>query len=496
MYLSKTDFQNGRKCPKRLWNEKQGNWRAERTFMDMKNAIEGDRFNNAVHKAFPGGIEIDFKQQGFERATEQTKSLLSQDDVILFEPVFIKDQFLCIADVMIKEGGRIFLIEAKSGTSPEIEPGKKDCHLYDAAYQTWVISKCGYQVDQIEVLHANKNCIWPNEKELFLHEDITELVQDRLEEVEIEAGRLLRIALESREPNTAIGLHCKKPTADECPHINSCWTKPTERTIYDLPRVNPETINLCESEGVHLIEDIPQTVNLSDALQKKVDVIQNQIEEVDIDKVEELMGQIRYPIHFFDFETYNPSVPMFDNSRPWQQIPFQYSLHILHGNGDLEHHEFLHVETDDPRAPLLEALKAHFLDSGTIVVYNQQFEKMILQDLSRDYPEEKVFLNALIDRLWDQLLVFKKGFVHHKLAMSNSIKVVLPAFVADLSYSHLNVKKGDEAQYQWFRTRTKPDGPSKKQHIQDLLAYCELDTLAMVRLHEFIHRVLELRRLP
>ncbi len=486
MPLSKSNFQTGRRCAKRLWHEKHRVWQAEPSANDAKNALEGNRFNEAVRAHCPEGIMVGWEYGNIEAAADKTKALLLADEVILFEAVFAHNDLLCLADVVIKKHNTLTLIEAKSSNNPKVTQSSDFEHIFDAAFQTYVMQQCGHAPDQVLLLHANGECVWPDPEHLFQTENITDDVYARLDEIALEADRQIQILAQHQSPEVAIGKFCKKPADKLCPHIETCWQKPVARTIYDLPHMSDQKINTLALEGIHLIEDIPTNTELSSAQRHTVQLIQNQTEHVDKAQVHEHLATLTYPIHFFDFETYNPAVPMWPQSRPWQQVPFQYSLHLLHEDGHLEHFEFLHTDATDPRPELLKAMQAHFLSQGSIVVYYAPFERGRLTEMARDLPEYESFLDDLTLRVWDQLDVFKSAFDDHRLALSKSIKVVLPTFVPALSYKTLSVQKGDQAQLQW-RKMIDPIDPSAKQAlIEDLKKYCEMDTLAMVKLHEYL----------
>jgi hypothetical protein len=486
LLLSKSDFQIGRRCHKRLWNEKHGEWRSELSATNEKNAFEGNRFNDAIQALYPDGIMVGWGNSDAEAAVQKTKELLTQDAVVLFEAFFIHEGLLCLADIVIKEGDQITLIEAKSSNNPKIKKKDNFEHIYDAAFQAFVMQQCGVEPTQIKLLHANGECVWPDKERLFHLLDITEEAKERFDEVRMISERLLSEVNAAKARDVTIGKFCKKPADKACPHIEECWSRPTARTIYDLPRLSESKIALLQDDDIHLIEDIPQSADLTQSNWDVVNLIQNETEFVDMPKLKDMLDKLEYPIHFFDFETYNPAVPMYNQSRPWQQVPFQYSLHILHSNGEVEHHEYLHCGKSDPRPELIEAMKQHFLDSGSIVVYYAPFETSRIKEIAQDFPEHREFLLPLNKRIWDQLDAFKYCFEDHRLALSKSIKVVLPTFIPELSYKTLSVQKGDQAQLEWRKMIDIKWEPTRNKKADELRAYCELDTLAMVRLHDYL----------
>jgi hypothetical protein len=207
-------------------------------------------------------------------------------------------------------------------------------------------------------------------------------------------------------------------------------------------------------------------------------------EEVAIDReaIQAALAQLAYPLVFFDFETIDYPVPRFAACRPYQQVPFQYSCHVLEENGRLTHHDFLYTDADDPRPALIEALLSHVGEQGHVVVYHAPFERGVLRELAEAFPRHADRLLDIASRLWDQLDIFKKHYRHHRFGKSNSLKAVLPV-VTGLRYDDLAVRNGTQAQVVWEQAVVAANAAEKAQLFHQLRQYCHLDTLAMVAIH-------------
>ena len=184
----------------------------------------------------------------------------------------------------------------------------------------------------------------------------------------------------------------------------------------------------------------------------------------------------------------NPAIPRFEGLSAYQQFPFQYSCHILQSDGSLTHHEYLHTDITDPRLPLVESLLDHISDVGSVVVYHASFERDRLQDLAQFFPEHSEALQSIISRLWDQELIFTRHYKHPEFYGSTSLKYVLPVLVPCLSYEDLDIQEGNDAQAVWDEMINTPTGEARDNMINDLRAYCEMDTLATVEIHKALHR--------
>lgn len=196
------------------------------------------------------------------------------------------------------------------------------------------------------------------------------------------------------------------------------------------------------------------------------------------------LAELAYPIHFFDFEAQNPAIPRFIGLKPYEQFPFQYSCHILHQDGRVEHREYLHTDHSDPRPGLLAAVAIDIAPTGSIIVYHQSFEASLLRKLAQSFPEYADHLESIVTRLWDLEDIFKKHYRHPAFRSSTSIKNVLPTLIPALSYKALAIQRGDHSQAAWDEMILCPDPVQKTQAIADLKAYCHLDTLAMVKIYQ------------
>ncbi|MDZ7742201.1 MAG: DUF2779 domain-containing protein [Bacteroidota bacterium] len=198
--------------------------------------------------------------------------------------------------------------------------------------------------------------------------------------------------------------------------------------------------------------------------------------------------RLSYPLYFMDFETFQPAVPLYDQSRPYQQIPFQYSMHLQkEPDGEVVHAEFLADWKKDPRAGFIESLIADAGEQGDILVYNQSFEIRILNELATDFPKYKDSIERIINRIVDLMQPFQqKHYYTPDMRGSYSIKKVLPALVPELKYDELEISEGGAASRGFEELMALEEGTVKENLRQNLLEYCKLDTWAMVKILEKI----------
>ena len=196
------------------------------------------------------------------------------------------------------------------------------------------------------------------------------------------------------------------------------------------------------------------------------------------------MGEIEPPISFLDFETIGPAIPLYAQTRPYQAIPFQWSLHVCDSDGDLEHSSFLHDGEDDPRKDFIASLLRSIPASGSIVAYSN-YETTLMKALTRDYPEYADELLALCDRVVDQLQIVRSEYYHPDFHGSFSIKSVLPALVPDRTYDDLELTEGTAAAATYARLLADDLENCERIGLREaLLAYCARDTEAMVWVYD------------
>ncbi|MFQ6614604.1 MAG: DUF2779 domain-containing protein [Fidelibacterota bacterium] len=482
--LSKSKYLSGRQCHKRLWLEIHHPELAPPPPPSQQRIFDqGTRVGELAREQFPGGLLIEAEFDEINLAIEQTQEALQQGAEIIFEGCFIYHDVLVRPDVMKQtENGGWILIEVKSSTTIKEE------NLHDVAIQSWVLQGCGQDVERMFLMHINRDCVYPDLSNLFQSEDITGNVRELLPlvpDVLTEYRRILR----GSEPKIAIGSQCGRPYA--CPFTGYCWQHVPEFSIFTLPNLRWPVKERLIGENYLAIDELPVEFPLTDSQQRYVDSLKTKKPVIDRNRIREELDALQYPLYFLDFETDGPAIPRFNGMHPYEQFPFQYSCHILHSDGRLDHWEYLHETLSDPRNPLLESLIETLGSEGTIIAYNAGFEKSILSKLAEWYPEHSRPIRTIIQRGWDQLLSFRKYYTDYRFKGSNSLKGVLPVLVPGMNYESLEVSNGTEAQVAWNEMIRLQPGLEKERLVRDLLTYCGQDTLAMVEIHKRLHSLID-----
>ena len=475
--LTKSKFLLGFNCSKALWLQINEPENASKISMGEQRILEqGIKVGEYARKQFPKGILVTPDYNNLENSLEETITLLNNNKII-FEGVFIFNEVLVKADILKPLGkNKWALIEVKSSTKV------KDDHIPDIAIQKHVLQNCGINITSCKLMLINRECVYPDLADLFYQEDVTAEVNELLPSIPAKISELKTIIAKDEVPQLDIGPQCLK--INNCSYYDFCWEHFGTKTIFQIPRLYYKKRDDLFSKGIILIDDIPDDFPLSEKNLEYVNMIRNDKPLIDKKSIKSELKSLQYPLYFLDFETDNPAIPRYNGMHPYDVIPFQFSCHKLNKDGSVRHFEYLHNDETDPRRHLAAELIKCLSDKGSIIAYNASFEGNVIKGLSSVFPDLSSQLQNLLERLWDQLLIFRYYYKHPDFGGSNSIKDVLPVLCPELSYSTLNVKKGDDAQYTWNILIKEKDNAEKERLSNDLKEYCKMDTLAMVEIHK------------
>jgi hypothetical protein len=478
-YLSKSLFVRGVRCHKSLYLQKyRPELKDEVSAETEKRFAGGYEIGDLAQGLFPGGELVPYDGLSHEEQLEMTANLLAQDCQTIYEATFFYNGVFIKADIIHRGDGGWDVYEVKAST------GVKDYHLDDAAVQYYVMTGAGLPISRVFVVHVNNQYVRQGEIEvdkLFYQEDITTIAKDKQAFIVEEIARQ-RAMLKGDEPEIDIGPYCNKDYP--CDFIGHCWSQIPENSIFDLRGRMDSRFFLYEKDIVSMF-DVPQEY-LSTRQFVQVDAAKTKEVYYDHGAVKKFLDSLWCPMYFLDFETSMEAIPPYDGIRPYQQVPFQYSLHHLdQQGGDLRHDEFLAMPRTDPRKGLVEKLVSEIPDDACVLAYSSGFEIARLRDLAGWFPEYAAKIEKIIANTRDLAAPFRSYHIYRwEQQGSYSLKNVLPAMVPDFNYDHLDVQNGGMAM-DAYAAMNQTDDPEEIAKIrQSLLEYCKLDTLAMVKIME------------
>lgn len=477
-YLSKSLYIRGLQCHKSLFLQKYKP-KLKDDISDSQEAIfQGGRDVGVLAwQLFPGGTEIPYEGLSHQDQLNRTQSKIKDGQKTIYEATFShKDVFVKI-DIMHKGKTGWEIYEVKAGTKLD------SVYVDDASLQYYVLAGAGIKVSKVFITYINNEYVRKGAldvRKLFISEDITKQVKEKQPFV-IEQLKKQRRMRNGKIPKIDIGPHCSDPY--ECDFTGHCWKHIPDDSVFDLSGRGIDPFDLYK-QGRIKQKDIPLELLNAKQRQQVVATIKKQ-NTIDKKKVREFFKTLSYPLYFLDFETFMSAIPLYDGVKPYQNVPFQYSLHFQKKKGGkLSHTEFLAAPGIDPRITLLEKLLADIPEDVCILTYNMAFEKKVLKELAAQFPGHKKTIGKWIDNVRDLMIPFRQRDVYFwTFKGSYSIKKVLPALVPKLSYEGLEIADGGAAMDAYQQMCMAKDNHEKLTQIRkNLLAYCQLDTLAMVRI--------------
>ena len=482
--LSKSLYCNGVQCPKMLWLKKHRPDLFDDSVLNQAVLDTGNEVGDLAMGLFGAYTEVPYGD--LTEMIRITEDLIDKGEQVIAEASFSYDGMFCSVDILKNPGcGNVEIYEVKSSTSVH------DIYYHDVAYQMFVLEKCGFHVNRACLVHINREYVRGAELEiekLFAIEDLTDTVRQMQSEV-CENIRMLKVCvLEPDEPARELGTHCFSPY--DCGFWKYCAEPLPVPNVFDISGMQKRTMIKYYTQGLVSFEELLNNAKLNPGQKMQIQYeLDDTADHIESEKIREFLDSLSYPLYFLDFESFQPAIPIFENSRPFDQIVFQYSLHFYERKGGpLLHKEFLAEPGSDPRRALAEQLCRDVPLGVCILAYNMTFEKTRIKELADLYPHLSDHLLDIRENIRDLMVPFQKKHYYTKAMQgSYSIKYVLPAlFPCDpsLDYHNLDgIHNGAEASAS-FAAMGKMCQEELASCRENLLKYCGLDTFAMVRILE------------
>lgn len=479
--LSKSTYIRGLQCEKSLYLYKH--------FYELKDAVsksqqtifdQGNKVGLLAQDLFPEGMDAS-SENHFEYllSVETTKQLIKRGETVIYEATFLFNNVVAAIDILVKDASGWKAYEVKSST------GVSETYIKDASIQYYIISNSGIDLQDISIVHINNQYVRNGAidvHQLFTIESVLDKVKLLQSGIPVQLEAFQSLLNEDDAPTKDIGRHCDHPYP--CDYKGSCWKHIPEYSVFNISGLNNTKKFDLYNQGIVTFDHVDPNCGLFNSSQQlQICCEQENRIHIEKEKIAGFLNNLNYPIHYLDFETINPAIPIYDNTKPYEQTVFQYSLHIQNKSGELTHLEYL-AETDpkvDPRVEFVVQLIQDCGSEGDILVYNIGFERSKLQQLAELYPWHKTALEAIILRMKDLMIPFQqKWYYDPKMKGSYSIKYVLPALVPELSYQNLEIQEGGTASNVFVQMVTGEFTGNVEETKKDLLEYCKMDTLAMV----------------
>ena len=503
VYLSKSKYCGLWQCPKLAWLRQYRPELAviDETLQDRFDAGNevGDLamglFGDYVEVTTYNGEKLDLKAMIAKTSAEMEKGTPN-----ICEASFSYNGLYCAVDILRKTEDGWAIYEVKSSTKHKKDDGTyeddKEVYIADVAYQKYVLEHCGVNVTGTYLVCLNGDYVFDGTldiKQLFFISDVADPVSNEIQNIEPNLEIAERVLTSDEEPDIDLDVHCRKPYV--CAFWKYCSQHIPDESVFDLYRLwMSKKIEYYKNGWItyrDLIDNSPITNEKQ--LRQMEFGLEDKGTYINRAEIAAFLQKLSYPLYFLDFETMQPVIPQYIGTRPYAQIPFQYSLHYIEEEGvELKHKEFLAESGTDPRRALAEQLCADIPMNVCVTAYNKAFECTRIRELAETYPDLSEHLLNIRDNIVDLLDPFQSGWYYNRaMKGSFSIKSVLPAIFPDdpsLNYHNLEgVHNGGEAMT--IFPKIKDMSPEEQQKARrNLLKYCELDTYAMVKVWEELVR--------
>ena len=490
--ISKSRYCNAVQCPKMLWLKKNKPEVFDDSVMNEAVLETGNEVGDLAMGIFGDYIEVPF-DQNVGLMVKETERLLEENTPVIAEASFTIDGLFCSVDIFRYFGEKqCEIYEVKSSTSI------REIYYHDVAFQNYVLTKLGYNVKKVCLVHINNTYVRKGDldlDQLFEIEDVTDWAHKLYNSVDTMIPYIKAYMRKRKEPEEEIRENCFSPYM--CGFFSYCSAGLPRPNVFDLAALQLKTKVKYYNEGLVSFKDLEKSGKLKEKQKMQIEYeLHPQEDYIDKESIKEFLETITYPLYYLDFEAFQPAIPLYDDSSPYEQIPFQYSLHYQkRKDGKLYHKEFLAYPYSDPRREVAEHLCKDIPKDVCVLAYNMSFEKGRIKRLAGLYPDLSDHLMNIHDHIIDLITPFQKRWYYSRMMQgSYSIKYVLPALFPDdpeLDYHNLEgVHNGSEAS-DVFRRMADMNKDTLNENREYLLKYCKLDTYAMVKVLQKLYETVK-----
>ena len=492
MNINKSKYCGYCQCPKLVWLKKN---KSEEFVVD-EDVLERASISNEIcklqRKLF--GKHVDILSlvddvANIEKLVNKTNEVLNSKAKVIVDASFEFDGAYCVVDILKKEDVGYSIYRTKSSTKPN-----QHAYMVEIAFQKYILQKCGINVVNTYVINVNTKYDFKyklNLNKLFKVTNVTELVDQEFKKVENNICNLKTTLEMKEEPKIDLNAGCHSPYT--CGFWQYCSKHLPNPSVFDLYATSIQKKIEYYNKGIITFEDIKsQCISLDCIQNMQIEhTLENKETMFDKENVDKFLNKLWYPLYFLDFETVQTGIPIYKKSRPYQPIPFQYSLHYIEKpNGEIKHKECLVEPFKDPRKQIAKSLLKDIPTNACVLAFNKFFEGDRIRDLAKLFQSKRKKLLAISKNIFDLMDPFSNGYVYNKnMGNSLSIKSILPALYPNdpsLNYENLNgVNNGNDAMviFQKMKNMTVDEREKAKR---ELLEYCKLDTYAMVKIFEYL----------
>ena len=486
--LSKSTLIRSIQCPKSLYLYKNAyNLRDIPDKSTQQRFDRGHRIGKLAHQLFPGGKDVSPANPfSYDSSIAATKLLIQQQFPVIYEATFKYNGIMAALDIFEIRDGKYYAYEVKSSLRIS------NTYLLDAAIQYYIITQSGIPLKDFQIVIVNNEYVYDGNmdvKKFFTPTSVLSEIQERLPFVKQSIEKAIDTLSLNAAPEIPIGVHCTKPYP--CDFQGHCWKHIDKDSIWYLPGISMQEKSAWVERGIEKVNQIDLNSDLNDRQKTIIEAFQTQNEIIQFEKLNEFIRQINYPLYFFDIEAFQPAIPLFENTKPYERIPFLFSLHYkTDASTTIAHQEYISPVGEDDRINFIEAFLQATSKSGKILVFNTLMEKGMLNKLSHDFPHYGEALRERLDRIVDLEIPFKELYYYHpKQQGSFSLKAIGNAMLGEDEFQSSAIKDGETAMAVYNELFYQEDATYIKKQLDALCYYCRKDTYVLYRIFEALKKI-------
>lgn len=488
--LSKSTLIRSIQCSKSLYLYKNNfSLRDKPSTAQQQRFDRGHRVGKLAHQLFPNGKDCSPPNPySYDESISATKLLILQRFPVIYEAAFKHNGILVALDILELKNGKWYAHEVKSSFRIS------NTYLLDAAIQYYIITKSGIELEDFSIITIDNEYVLQDALEIpsyFKITSVLEEIKERIPFIEKTIENAIATLESATAPEIAIGAHCTKPYP--CDFQGYCWSAISRDAIWYLPGISMQEKSNFIEKGINTIQEIENTDELNARQKVIIKSYQTQRAHIEPEKLKSFTEPIQFPLYYFDVEAFQPAIPLFKNTKPYDRIPFLYSLHYRESDtSELQHISYISPVGNDDRINFIE----HFLRAtekpGQILVFNTLMEKGILFKMMNDFPQYKKQILERINRIIDVEIPFKElHFYHPAQQGSFSLKAIGNALLGIDEFAKSNVKDGEEAMAVYNELFYWENKEEVSQKLQQLKTYCHTDTLVLYKIFEKLKELIK-----
>ena len=438
-----------------------------------------------AQQLFPSGIDVTIgEKRNQELFAQKTQELIKQGITTIYEATFIFDNLLVMVDILHKVGDTWTAYEVKSSLKIT------ETYVKDACFQYFVIKNCLPNLTEFNLLTLNPKYVLEGALDITKLFKTTSIMKDAVKNIDYftHKSQVAKLTLEQGKiPDIKIGTHCFSPYS--CDFIGTCW-KGTEdaSSVFSIGKLSKQALFDFYDNNIKRIDEIDLKTIEKKEIKIQIKAAIEQKEQINKQQIAAFISEIKYPICSLDIEVWMPAIPFYQGTKPFQLVPFLFSM-IYEEQGELKKYSYFKPIENDGRKEFLESIIISTKPFASILMFDKSLEENILNQLVELFPEYRKDVVELKAKIIDLAEPIQKGNYYHPDMKGNfTLKSLAPIVYHDSGFDSLDIQSGITAMYIYESLLTNENSIEQETIKEQLIDYCEMDALVTYQLLQFLKK--------